>query len=152
MLSYDNKIDLKFTVFGDPVGKSRPRFTKTGRVYTPQKSAAYEKSIQQAAWVAMKHHKLQPTDRPVHVDLVAYLPIAESWTKQKKREALSGAIRPNKPDLDNIMKSVFDGCNQIVFLDDQQVHSVKARKLYRTYDKIPSIEVCVSWTNDQSGP
>lgn len=146
MLEDDKKIDLNFVVMGDPVGKSRPRFTRTGRVYTPAKSAEYEKRVMQAAWSGMKRLKLDPTARPVHVDLIAYLPIPKSWTNKKRNEALVGALRPNKPDLDNILKAVLDGCNEVVYLDDKQVHSIRARKMYQTYDKLPSIEVCVSWT------
>lgn len=146
MLTEDKKIDLKFIVMGEPVAKARPRFTRTGRVYTPTKSLEYEKRVSQAAWSAMKRLKLDITAKPVHIDLVAYFPVRKSWTKAKTREAMCGVIKPNKPDLDNVMKSVLDGCNEIVFQDDQQVHSIRARKLYQTYDKLPSIEVCVSWT------
>ena len=146
MLKDDKKIDLNFIVLGNPIGKSRPRFTKSGRVYTPAKSAEYEKRVMQAAWSGMKRLKLEPTPRPVHVELIAYLPIPKSWTKKKKEEAMAGAIKPNKPDLDNILKSVLDGCNEVVYLDDKQVHSIRARKLYQNYERPPCIQVCVSWT------
>lgn len=33
---------IEFTVFGEPQGKARPRFTRMGRAYTPKKTADYE--------------------------------------------------------------------------------------------------------------
>ena len=32
--------ELHFVVEGDPVGKGRPRFTRSGHVFTPQKTRA----------------------------------------------------------------------------------------------------------------
>lgn len=34
-----------FAVIGEPQGKGRPRFTSTGRVYTPKQTTEYETKI-----------------------------------------------------------------------------------------------------------
>lgn len=146
MLTQDNKIELKFAVMGEPIGKGRPRFTRTGRVYTPTKTMEYENRIKQAAWSAMKRQSLEPTEKSVHLELAAYFPIPKSWTKKKKDQAINGVLKPNKPDIDNILKAVLDGCNKIVYIDDAQVYSTRAKKLYQSYEKFPCIEVIVSWT------
>ena len=44
---------------------------------------------------------------------------------------LSGEQRPmKKPDLDNVVKAVLDGCNAVAFRDDALVVELTARKLY----------------------
>ena len=78
--------------------------------------------------------------------MIAYLPIPKSFPERKRMQALAGAIRPPKPDLDNILKTVLDGCNRIVYEDDKQVYSIWARKVYETWDVKPSIMICFSWT------
>lgn len=40
---------MEFIVEGEPQGKARPRFSrKTGTIYTPAKTAKYEKQIRKA--------------------------------------------------------------------------------------------------------
>ena len=78
--------------------------------------------------------------------MIAYLPIPKSWSERKRMEALAGALRPPKPDLDNLVKAVLDGCNKIVYEDDQQVYSIWAKKVYETWDVKPSTMISFSWT------
>ena len=111
---------VEFEISGQPQGKARPRFTKTGRAYTPEKTKIYEQRIQAAAWAAMKKDNLEMVSCPVHMEIVAFMQIPKSWSKVKRLEAEYGAIRPTvKPDLDNIIKAVGDGCNEIVYQDDK---------------------------------
>lgn len=145
MLTDDKKFEVTFKVIGAPVGKARPRFTRTGHTYTPAKSKNYEKKIAQEAWVAMANKKLNPTECSVHLEMDAYLPVPVSWSKKKQNQARMGALRPSKPDIDNIIKAILDGCNKVIYNDDAQVHSIRARKLYETYENPPSIDVKVSW-------
>ena len=46
----------------------------------------------------------------------------------------------SKPDLDNIIKAVLDGCNGVVFRDDKQVVSIHAAK---EYGEAPGVEVII---------
>ena len=39
---------LRFTVEGKPVGKARPRFTRKGFAYTPEKTVRYEAAVRAA--------------------------------------------------------------------------------------------------------
>lgn len=34
---------IQFAIMGEPQGKGRPRFARSGHTYTPEKTAAYEK-------------------------------------------------------------------------------------------------------------
>lgn len=119
---------IEFFVKGKPVGKGRPRFTRTGHTYTPEKTRSYEQAV---AWECRKAMKGKPpSDLPQHVSVgVSILP-PKSWSKAKRAKALHGEIKPGKPDIDNFLKSILDGCNGIAFVDDSQVVSVYAVKEY----------------------
>lgn len=115
-------------VQGTPVGKGRPRFTRTGHTYTPEKTRSYEQAVALECRKAMKGR--EPSDLPQHVSVgVSILP-PKSWSKAKRAKALHGEIKPGKPDIDNFLKSILDGCNGIAFVDDSQVVSVYAVKEY----------------------
>ncbi len=50
---------------------------------------------------------------------------------------LEGKIRPTKkPDIDNILKSVFDSLNQVAFYDDTQIIEIQASKYYSDISRI----------------
>jgi Holliday junction resolvase RusA-like endonuclease len=130
--------EVSFAVFGDPVAKGRPRFVAnasaagvqpSGRAYTPARTRRYEATVKEAAKAAMG--VLTPTDRPVQMTMVAFMPIPASWSKQKKARAMAGLILPTgKPDLDNLEKSVTDALNEIVYRDDSQICDVTKSKRY----------------------
>ena len=144
-----NKIEIE--VSGQPVGKQRPRYTRMGTVYTPAKSREYEKRIMAASWAEMKKFGLKPTQRPVHVEVLAFMDIPKSWSKKRKLEAEYNVTRhTTKPDLDNIIKSALDGISSAsyggpIIHDDKQVHSIKARKVYCHPDRGPVLYISVSW-------
>ena len=139
-------IKIEFSINAIPHGKARARFYKNN-AYTPKSSVDYEKMIKQDAWVAMCKSQLKTTSQPVVVEIEAIYPIAKSWSKKKTMEAKFDAIKPSKPDLDNVIKSILDGCNAVVYLDDQQVHTLIATKRFQTFDEEPCVNVSISWTH-----
>ena len=134
---------LRFTVPGQPVAKGRARSAiRGGRIahYTPDKTAAYERRVRSACMEVMEAAGIvEPIKGAVSVQLVATFEIPASWSKAKRSEADMHTI---KPDLDNVVKAVFDGCNGVVWLDDCQVCSLVASK---GYGSSPSVEVVVEW-------
>ena len=135
-------------ISGQPQGKGRPRFTRTGKAYTPDKTKEYERRIQAAAWKAMQEAKLKLTERFVAVDVIAFMEIPKSWSNVKRMEAEYGAIQhTTKPDLDNIVKAALDGIEGAVYASDKQVTSIKARKMYCHPDRGAVLYVSVSWTD-----
>jgi Holliday junction resolvase RusA-like endonuclease len=145
--------EIDFEVLGQPIGKGRPRFTKSGHTYTPEKTREYEKRIRAAAWQRMQQLKVEPTLCHVHIDLIAYMQIPKSWSKRKKVQAECGVIRPKMPDIDNILKACLDGIQGPIgpiIYNDSQCHSVKARKVYANLDDWPRLAVKVRW--EQSRP
>lgn len=123
---------ITFTVPGEPVAKGRPRATTVGghaRMYTPAKTAQYEQLVAVYAAAAMKNAPL--LKHPVRLHLGIYCKVPGSWSKKRRAAALGGMERPaKKPDLSNILKSIEDGMNGIVWVDDSQIVELVCSKHY----------------------
>lgn len=116
-----------FFVPGKVQGKARPRFSsRSGTVYTPGRTKSYERQIKEAYEV---QEGLCREGR-VMVVIEAVFPIPKSWTRAKKAEAMAGKIPPGKPDIDNILKVVLDGLNDVAYEDDKQVVLTQCKKVY----------------------
>jgi len=133
---------LTYIVYGEPVGKGRPRFARRGKftsTYTPQKTKTYEDEIRMMAKAAMGAS--EPLDTPMTVAIYIRVGIPASYSKQKRKDALAGIIKPmKKPDLDNVAKCFLDSMNEIVYLDDKQVVNLHVTKVYA---ETPAVEVMV---------
>ena len=133
---------VMYTVYGEPVGKGRPRFARRGNfvsTYTPQKTKSYEDEIRIMAKAAMGSNEL--LDTPVTVAIYIRVGIPASFSKQKRKDALAGIIRPTKkPDLDNIAKCFLDSQNGVIYHDDKQVVNLHVTKVYA---ETPAVEVMV---------
>lgn len=115
------------TVEGTPVAKGRPRMTKTGHVYTPEKTRRYERLI--AGLTRLRMGARLPTENPCIVHLCAVFEIPQSSTKRRVQQ---GGPHTTKPDLDNVAKSAIDGiCGERgAILDDKQIVELCAFKSY----------------------
>ena len=98
---------VKFTVPGRPRGKERPRMGRNGKFYTPKHTREYEESV---AWFARSAYKEEPTELPVRLDLM---------------------IRSSKSraDTSNILKSIEDAMNGIVYVDDKQIKEIHISRI-----------------------
>ncbi|WP_445477389.1 RusA family crossover junction endodeoxyribonuclease [Lysinibacillus irui] len=55
----------------------------------------------------------------------------------------SGELLPTtKPDLDNLIKGIKDGCNKVIWHDDPQIVEMNVR---RFYSEQPRAEVTIEW-------
>ena len=116
-----------FIVKGDPKGKSRPRFTRSGRVYTPAETEHYEQLV---AWSYSNSAKGYKFTSPVMVTIKAYHKPPKK-SKKVVKDMLNGHILPTKkPDADNIAKIILDGLNHIAWDDDTQVVDLMVVKRY----------------------
>jgi len=133
---------LVYSVYGEPVGKGRPRFARRGNfvsTYSPQKTKTYEDEIRMMAKAAMGASEALET--PVTVAIYIRVGIPKSFSKQKRKDALANIERPTKkPDIDNIAKCFLDAMNGIVYLDDKQVVSLHITK---EYAETPAVDVMV---------
>ena len=122
---------ISFTVPGKPYAKKRPRFSrKSGRAFDPAENGIAEASI---GHLAAKHFA-KPLAGAVAVEVIATFAIPQSWSKRKAAEHIH---RPHcqKPDSDNLAKSVLDGLNRIAWADDGQVYALSVRKVWGQVDQ-----------------
>ena len=132
-----NRID--FTINGECVPKARPRFSKFGHVYTTPKTRAYENIVKSTAI----DNRVPCVTTALRVELVIYKSIPKSFSKEKRKLANEGKIYPIvKPDIDNYVKSVLDGLNGVLFIDDKQIVDFRAIK---KYSDNPRVEV-TAWS------
>ena len=123
---------IEIVLPGPPRGKGRPKFSTHGgvsRAYTDAGTRAYELKL---AWQAKQGMRGKPPlEGPLHLSVIAYMPIPKHMSKKDKIAAERGEIVPiGKIDIDNIAKSAMDGLNGIVFHDDNQVVLASICKFY----------------------
>ncbi len=121
-------MNILFNIPGVPVAKARPRVTKSGRAYTPQKTRSYEDLVK---WSYIQNYGTVTLERPLAVEIVFYMPMPKSATNPQKSKMLRGEIKPVKrPDIDNLAKTVLDGLNGVAYKDDNQIIELKLQKRY----------------------
>ena len=97
---------------GNPVPKARPRLAR-GHVYTPPRTVHAEERLLE--YLKIKYPRL----RPVYGSLGVTLRFWIAATKKGERSL-------RQPDLDNLIKLVWDSFNGVVWHDDSQVDKVEA--------------------------
>ena len=134
-------MEVKFTIYGEPKGKGRPRFnTKTGHAITPKDTVNYE-TLVRMEYMNQCQNVMFPDGSMLDMRIKAYYSIPKTAMKSKKKYAqmLEGVIRPTKkPDMDNVVKIIADSLNKIAYRDDTQIVDCQCRKFYS--DK-PRVEV-----------
>jgi len=142
---------VTFVVPGQPQGKGRARVGRIAghaRMFTPEKTLAYEGLVAHQASIAMGPLPLFEGPCSVSMDIVCQIPA--SWSVKKQTQAIIGAIRPiTKPDVDNVEKAIFDGCNGVVWKDDVQVVDVRKSK---RYGEIPGVTVVIAYATPGIAP
>lgn len=113
---------LTFEVPGRPVGKGRPRVLRSGRTYTPKRTADYERQVA-AACVAAAMHRPWRMDSP---DYAVTVQSHVSLTKKGTRRTSRGGC----PDIDNVIKLVCDALEGVVYEDDDQVTRVAGETIH----------------------
>ena len=123
---------MEITIFGEPVPQGRPRFTRSGHAYDPQRSKNYKQLVR--FWVTqyLKGKPFKPYENALCVDLTFHMGIPTSWTKTKRIQAVNGQIRPivRNGDIDNMVKTILDACNGLLWVDDAIITDLNARKRY----------------------
>jgi len=127
---------MKFVFPFIPVPKARPRVGKYG-TYTPSKTRAFEDAI----GVLARQQFVEP--RPYSGPLGAYI-LFYLRRPNKPKHPIHPIV---KPDLDNLIKSVFDALNGIVYNDDSQICRLTAVKMYETKAFKPCIILWIRQKN-----
>ena len=134
---------IKFSVPGQPFGKQRPKFSRTGvyvKTYTPDKTVSYENLVKLMYQQAAKG-KMFSEEEALDVRIIAYYEIPKSISKKKRKAMLEHRLRPTKkPDWDNIGKIVCDSLNKVAYHDDSAVVDAQVRKFY---SENPRVDVTI---------
>jgi Holliday junction resolvase RusA-like endonuclease len=133
---------ITFEVAGKVEAKGRGRVGRVGKgdkafttVFTPAHTRKYEHLVRHAAGEAMGDRA--PFTGAVEVFVHVYLAYPKSASKKKITDMVSGFVRPcTKPDIDNYVKSALDGINNIVVVDDNQVVSLHAHKVFSSRPRL----------------
>ena len=123
---------IRILVPSEPIPLARPRFS--GRhCYQPKRNREYREVVQQAARLAMNGRKPLTGEVSATVKLYRrYKPTARSYG-----------------DVDNHLKSLFDGLNQIAIEDDAQITKCVVEKFT---DKVqPRAEIELETFPQQAG-
>ena len=138
---------VRFTVFGEPQGKGRPRFgarysPAAGRAFvnvrTPEKTVAYENLVRLEYGIQTKNFRFGD-GRQLDMRILAFYSIPKSASKKKRAAMIKGKIRPTKkPDMDNVVKIIADSLNNVAYRDDTQIVDCQCRKFY---SEEPRVEV-----------
>lgn len=140
---------LMIRINGVPQGKGRPRFTKGGKAYTPQKTRRYEEAVREAAMLAVQEQGFvkHAAGTPLEVNINAFFPIPASWPKKRRDAMMLGTLYlyPTvKPDADNLAKAILDALNGIAYHDDKQVVYCTVSKRYSSGSNTPCVVVHVA--------
>ncbi len=95
----------KIVIPGRPVPKERPRMNRQGKMYTPNKTKEYEQLVAKTARLIIP----EPLKGDVRVDIKIYT---------------SRVIG----DLDNYIKSILDGLNNVAYNNDKQISIITAQR------------------------
>ena len=104
--------------------KQRPRHLKNGHTYTPRETKEYEELV---AW----SYKAQTDGYIFKGPLTVTMLFTFVKPKSSKRD-----YPTVRPDLDNIIKSVTDGLNNIAWEDDSQICRLIAEKQYGCHERV----------------
>jgi len=125
---------ISMTIYGHPVPKARARTvrTKNGKSvsFTPKKTESWEDSVRAQA---LQHRPEQLMDGPLAMEATFYLLRPKSKPKRVKYPA-------TKPDLDNLIKSVKDALEGIIYTNDSRIVDEAVRK---RYGDPPRVEIAI---------
>ena len=124
-----------FEVPGKPVAKGRPRLSKYGHTYTPDKTAKYENLVKLS--FVSKYMNFEPLKGYIEANITAIFDVPKSYSKKKTKELLENHNNyDHKPDLDNIAKIILDSLNGIAYKDDSQITILHINKEYGEKAKV----------------
>lgn len=118
---------MTIVIEGDPVPAQRPRFSGK-HAYQPRRNVEYRQAVQSAASEAMSGKEILRGAVAVSVRLF--------------RRFKSTAR--NYGDVDNHLKAIFDGLNQIVFADDAQIVRCVVEKFTDKKNPRAEVEICAA--------
>jgi len=120
---------IALTINTAPIPKGRPRASKSGHVFTPERTRSYEYRLKVEAFAQCRKARWVVTAEPVEVELRFF-------------------VKAMRADLDNLIKAI-DAFNGVIWVDDRQIRRIDAAVFV---DKIrPRTEVRVWLASEMKG-
>lgn len=116
---------MTIVIPGKPHPLQRARHTRSGHSYDTEANKAAKAKI---AILARQEFK-KPLDGPVSVNIHFWIPRPKSHYGKSLKPTAPDA-HTQKPDIDNLVKTVFDALNGIAWNDDAQVVSLSTEKTW----------------------
>lgn len=121
----------EFKIPGKVQAKQRPRFSKSGIVYTPKETRVYEDFVRVCYSDYANQYQWEPYDGQLRAEIEVFIQVPKSDSKLNKQAKIIGEIRPTiKPDCDNLAKSLLDSLNGWAYQDDKQIVELEVKKFY----------------------
>lgn len=125
---------VSFTVLGKPRAKARPALVGR-RYFKDDRTTLYENRVSSSSAAALGERPR--FEGAISLQIEIYLEPAAYKSRTKREAMLNGTIRATqKPDVDNVVKAILDGCAGVLFRDDVQVVKLTATKAYSDVAKV----------------
>ncbi|MFD2867564.1 RusA family crossover junction endodeoxyribonuclease [Kurthia populi] len=125
--------EITFTIDGPVQAQQRPRFSRQNghvRTYDAKESRTYKAHVTRTA---SRYAPEQLIDSAIELHVVIYRPLTSDIKRSKIQttKALSGERKPiKKPDIENLVKGIMDGCTGVLWVDDSLVTKLVAEKVF----------------------
>lgn len=133
---------IKVSIPGQPVAKSRPRFSfKSKRAYTPKKTKDYEELIKEH----VKPLVQGKISGAIEAKFIVVFQRPKYMMTKKYQDTL--ILHTKRPDLDNVIKAIMDALNSILD-DDSQICKISAEKYYSDKSQLPYTHIQLKEINN----
>jgi Holliday junction resolvase RusA-like endonuclease len=124
---------MKITLLGVPMAKQSARFARRGNFMAKYQPAELIHWIEDAkAQIREQMPKeWKPISDQIKIVSISFVyPPLKGWTKKKHKELMDGnrIYKDTKPDIDNLLKNLWDACNGLVWIDDSQIVEINSVK------------------------
>lgn len=106
---------------GEPIPQQRPRIFAKGAM-----DPCWKAKQQQKEYIKSRYPLLNASKSPLSVEMQFIFPYPKSMSEKKRLLA----EKVSRPDIDNLIKYVFDMGNTLMWEDDSLVVSITANKTY----------------------
>jgi Holliday junction resolvase RusA-like endonuclease len=137
--------DIRFHVPAIPIAQPRPRAFAVGpfrsRIVSAPSGHPVHDFKATCRMAAVEAYAGQPLAGPLALSLIFVLPRPSA--KRWKRQAMPRLPHTGRPDTDNLIKSVKDSLNKVIWNDDSQIFELRAVKVIAAGDEQPHVEVVI---------
>lgn len=120
---------LNFEILGEPVPLKRAHISGRHNKYAMFDSQVDAKTAFKWKCIVQESPKRGLMDGAIKAYLEFHCGIPKSWSN-KKKEKMNGKFKNSKPDLDNLIKFVFDALEGTFFTNDSRIVDIHAFKVF----------------------